>query len=79
MAAAAALGHAAAQHWLAGWRWSLGQQAAAVSLWESAGRRGHGASLMVLGQMAEGGQLPSSEDGAVVNGADLAAAARFYL
>ncbi|EFJ41808.1 hypothetical protein VOLCADRAFT_98199 [Volvox carteri f. nagariensis] len=80
-AAAATLGHAAAQHWLAGWRWSMGQQAAAVALWEAAGRRGHGASLMVLGQMAESGQLPAeaSGGGGGGGGADLAAAARYYL
>ncbi|GLI66802.1 hypothetical protein VaNZ11_010712 [Volvox africanus] len=82
MAAAAALGHAAAQHWLAGWRWSMGQQAAAVELWEAAGRRGHGPSLMVLGKMAESGQLPAAAAGIAGGGsgnADLASAARYYL
>ncbi|GIL65223.1 hypothetical protein Vafri_19035 [Volvox africanus] len=82
MAAAAVLGHAAAQHWLAGWRWSMGQQAAAVALWAAAGRRGHGPALMVLGQMAESGQLPVAAVGMAGGGggnADLASAARYYL
>ncbi|GIL88065.1 hypothetical protein Vretifemale_16099, partial [Volvox reticuliferus] len=82
MAAAAALGYAAAQHWLAGWRWSMGQRTAAVALWEAAGRRGHGASLMVLGQMAESGQLVAAAEGTSGGGggnADLANAARYYL
>ncbi|KAG2492734.1 hypothetical protein HYH03_008900 [Edaphochlamys debaryana] len=88
MAAAAARGHASAQHWLAGWQWSMGSRGAAVALWEAAGRRGHGGALMVLGQMAEAGQLPPALGSGLTaggsptggaGGADLAAAARYYL
>ncbi|KAG2427127.1 hypothetical protein HXX76_012637 [Chlamydomonas incerta] len=92
MAAAAARGHAGAQHWLAGWQWSMGHTGGAAALWQAAAARGHGPSLMVLGQMAEAGHVMAaaaagtSAGGAAGQqlqtagrGADLAAAARYYL
>ena len=90
MAAAAARGHAGAQHWLAGWQWSMGHTGGAAALWQAAAARGHGPSLMVLGQMAEAGHVMVAAAGASAGGAagqlqtagrgaDLAAAARYYL